>query len=184
MKKLSIAAFAAAALLPAAAHAQAYVQVETGLDAVKTDIGNDEGVQYGVSAGYEMPLGGSVFAGVEVGIADSTTKECAEDLLTLGDKACLKSGRDLSALVRLGTKLDEANSIYALGGYTNARVRATYDDGTVKDSAGENLDGFRLGAGFKHNFGPNLFGKLEYRYSNYEAGVERHNGIVAIGMNF
>ena len=174
MKKLSIAAFAAAALLPAAAQAQAYVQVETGLDAIHSNIGNDEGVQYGVSAGYEVPLGGSVFAGVEVGIADSSTTECVAG-------TCLKSGRDLSALLHLGTKLGETNSVYALGGYTNARLKLTNGGSTI---AAENGDGLRLGAGFKHSFGPNLFGKLEYRYSNYEGGVERHNGIVAIGMNF
>ena len=182
MKKITIAALAAAAaVLPAAAHAQAYVQVETGIDAVDTNPGNDEGVLYGVSAGYEFPLGSNVFAAVEAGVADSSTKECVSAGV---ERACIKSGRDLSATLRLGTNLSENSKIYALGGYTNARVKLTYDDGSDRYSDGTNLDGFRLGAGYQHNFGQNLFGKIEYRYSNYEQGFERHQGVVAVGMKF
>lgn len=185
MKKLTIAALAAAAaVLPAAANAQAYVQVETGLDVVDTNVGNDEGVLYGVAAGYELPLGSNLFAAVEAGLSDSSTKECARDVDVVGDKACIKSGRDISATLRLGTNLSENSKLYVLGGYTNARIKATYDDGADRYSYGENLDGFRLGAGYQHNFGQNLFGKIEYRYSNYEQGFERHQGVVAVGAKF
>ena len=182
MKKLTIAALAAAAaVLPAAANAQAYVQVETGLDVVDVNPGSDEGLLYGVAAGYEFPLGSNVFAAVEAGIADSTTKDCASNG---AERLCIKAGRDLSATLRLGTNLSENSKIYALGGYTNARIKATYDDGADRYSDGVNLDGFRLGAGYQHNFGQNLFGKIEYRYSNYEAGIERHQGVVAVGAKF
>ena len=182
MKKLTIAALAAAAaVLPTAANAQAYVQVETGLDVVDVNPGSDEGVLYGVAAGYEFPLGSNVFAAVEAGIADSTTKDCARDG---AERLCVKTGRDLSATLRLGTNLSENSKIYALGGYTNARIKATYDDGFDRYSDGVNLDGFRLGAGYQHNFGQNLFGKIEYRYSNYEQGFERHQGVVAVGAKF
>ena len=185
MKKITIAALAAAAaVLPAAAHAQAYVQVETGLDAVDTNPGSDEGILYGVSAGYEFPLSNSVFAAVEAGLSDSNVKECARDVRVLGDKLCARTGRDISATLRLGTNLSENSKIYALGGYTNARIKATYDDGFDRYSDGVNLDGFRLGAGYQHNFGQNLFGKIEYRYSNYEQGFERHQGVVAVGAKF
>jgi len=180
MKKITLAALAAAAaVLPAAAHAQAYVQVETGLDAVDTSVlGNDEGILYGVSAGYEVPLGNNLFAALEAGLSDSSTKECVR---IDGERDCIKSGRDISATLRFGTNLSEAAKLYALGGYTNARVKATYA-GETYDAV--NLDGFRLGAGYQHNFGQNLFGKIEYRYSNYEQGVERHQGVVAIGAKF
>lgn len=185
MKKLTIAALAAAAaVLPAAAHAQAYVQVETGLDVVDTNPGSDEGVLYGVSAGYEVPLGKNLFAAVEAGLADSSTKECARDVAVLGDKLCARTGRDISATLRFGTNLSETSKLYVLGGYTNARMRLTYDDGVNDYSDSGNLDGFRLGAGYQHNFGQNLFGKIEYRYSNYEQGFERHQGVVAVGAKF
>ncbi|OCC22997.1 hypothetical protein MB02_14660 [Croceicoccus estronivorus] len=184
MKKLSVIVLAAAAALPAAAHAQAYVQVQTGLDSVSVSGESEEGVAYGVAAGYDIPIGGSMFVGVEGSIDDSTTKECVSDLLVVGDETCVKTGRDLAAVVRLGTNLGESSQLYVLGGYTNARIRASYDDGTTKISDGENGDGFRLGAGFKQSFGQNFFGKVEYRYSNYESDFSRHNALVAVGVNF
>jgi len=185
MKKIALAALAGAAFaMPAAAHAAAYVQVQSGLDSVSVGGESDEGVAYGVAAGYEFPIGDAMFVGVEASFDDSSTKECATNVLVLGDRGCLKTGRDLSAVLRLGAQMGEKSQVYVLGGYTNARIKATYDDGVNSGSLSDNGDGFRLGAGFKHNFGEQFFGKLEYRYSNYEDDVSRHNALVAIGLNF
>lgn len=185
MKKITFAALAAGALvLPAAANAQAYVQVQTGLDSVSVSGDSDEGIAYGVAAGYDFPIGEKMFIGIEGSVDDSSTKECARNVLVVGDKTCIKTGRDLAAVVRLGTNLSASSQLYVLGGYTNARLKVTYDDGVNSASVGENGDGFRLGAGFKQNFSQNFFGKVEYRYSNYEGGFSRHNGLVAVGVNF
>lgn len=181
MKNYVIAAFAAAAaFVPAAANAKAYVQVQGGIDHVKVDGGSDDGATFGGAVGYEIPLGETVFIGLEGSADFSTVKECAD--LSLTETACVKAGRDLSAVARLGTKLGGSTSVYVLGGYTNARIKASYDDGITKITDGANLDGFRLGAGFKMNFNERFYGKVEYRYSNYEAGVSRHNGLVGIGI--
>ena len=185
VKNITFAALAAAAvLLPAAANAQAYVQVQTGLDSVSVAGDSDEGIAYGIAAGYDFPIGEKMFIGIEGSVDDSSTKECWTTVFAVGDELCVKTGRDLAAVVRLGANLSESSQLYVLGGYTNARIKFTYDDGAFSDSYGENGDGFRLGAGFKHNFGQNFFGKLEYRYSNYEGDVSRHNGLVAVGVNF
>ncbi|HUD28048.1 MAG TPA: porin family protein [Novosphingobium sp.] len=182
MKKFAIAGAAAALfVVPAAAQAQAFVQVETGLDAISFDGESDEGVSYGVTAGYDMPLSGGLFVGVQGTVADSTTKECVR----AGTEAlCLKTGRDLAALVRLGTAVGDKGKLYVLGGYTNARLRLTYTDGTNDFSEGDNGDGFRLGAGYQHDLTDSLFVKAEYRYSNYEADFSRHNALVALGARF
>ncbi|KHK93004.1 outer membrane protein [Novosphingobium malaysiense] len=185
MKKFAIAGGALALLaIPAAANAQAFVQVETGLDSVSVDGESDEGVSYGISAGYDMPLSGGMFVGIQGTVADSTTKECASDVFGAGDKLCIKTGRDLAAVVRLGTTVGEKGKLYVLGGYTNARIRVTYSDGVDSASDGANGDGFRLGAGYQYDLSENLFLKAEYRYSNYESDVSRHNGIVALGVKF
>lgn len=181
--KIYLAATIAAAVLtsPVAANAQAYVQAQVGLDAVDVDGFSDEGVAFGVAAGYQAPIGGNLFAGIEAGIDDSTTKECE----TVGDeRACIKSGRDLSVVARVGTNLTPTGQLYVLGGYTNARIKATYRGPDFSESDGENLDGFRLGAGFRHTFSSNMFAKVEYRYSDYEYDVSRHNAILAVGMTF
>lgn len=185
MKKFVIAGAAAALLaIPAAANAQAFVQAETGLDSISVGGESKSGVAYGVSAGYDLPLSGSMFVGVQGTVADSSTKECANDVLVIGDRACARTGRDLAAVVRLGTSVGAKSKLYVLGGYTNARLRATYDDGTTSTSAGANFDGWRLGAGVQYDLNDKLFLKAEYRYSNYESDFSRHNGIVALGAKF
>lgn len=185
MKKFAIAGAAAALFaIPAAANAQAWVQAETGLDVLSLDGESDEGVSYGISAGYDIPLSGNMFVGIQGTVADSTTEECASDVAVVGDELCLKTGRDLSAVVRLGTNVGEKTKLYVLGGYTNARLRLTYDDGTDSVSDGENADGFRLGAGAQYTLSNNVFLKGEYRYSNYESDISRHNVLVGLGVEF
>jgi len=183
----NIALFGAAAALfavPATANAQAYVQAQTGLDSVSVNGGSSEGLTYGVAAGYDVQARDALFFGIQASVSDSTTKECERDLLSVGDKLCVRSGRDLAAVARVGTNVGDTTKLYVLGGYTNARIRVTYNDGTNRDSDGTNLDGFRLGAGFEHDFGGNLFGKVEYNYSNYEQGFSRHYALAGLGVKF
>jgi outer membrane immunogenic protein len=47
-----------------------------------------------------------------------------------------------------------------------------------------NADGIRAGAGLEYALGQNLFVKAEYRYSNYEAGVERNQVVGGFGFRF
>lgn len=184
MKKIAIAATAALFAIPAAANAQAYVQAQTGLDSVSVDGGSSEGLTYGVAAGYDIQARDALFFGIQASVSDSTTKDCLRDVAVADDKLCVRSGRDLAAVARIGTNVGETTKLYLLGGYTNARVRVTYNDGTNKDSAGTNLDGYRIGAGFEHDFGGNLFGKVEYNYSNYEHGFSRHYALAGFGVKF
>jgi len=184
MNKFALLGAAALFAAPVAANAQAYVQAQTGLDSVSVNGGSSEGLTYGVAAGYDFPVREALFFGIQAGISGSTTKECASDLLATGDKLCVRAGRDLSAIARVGTNVGDTTKLYVLGGYTNARLRVTYSDGVNKDSDGVNLDGFRLGAGFEHDFGGNLFGKVEYNYSNYEQGYSRHYGLAGLGVKF
>lgn len=184
MRKFAIAGAAALFAVPAAANAQAWIQAETGLDVISAAGESDEGVSYGVSAGYDIPLSGGMFVGIQGTVADSTTKECASDVDVVGDELCLKTGRDLAAVVRFGTAVGEKAKLYVLGGYTNARLRVTYDDGVDSFSDGENGDGFRLGAGAQYTLSNNVFVKAEYRYSNYEGDFSRHNALVGLGVQF
>lgn len=188
MKKIAFAALAATVFsMPVAAHAGGYVQVQSGLDAVSALDESKEGVAYGVALGYDVPVSSNMFVGIEGSVDDSSTKYCIRNIDVLGDKACLRTGRDLAVVGRVGANLSETSQLYVLVGYTNARLRLTYDDGATgidNFSYGENGDGVRLGAGYKQNFGTNLFGKVEYRYSNYESDFSRHNVLAAIGFNF
>lgn len=185
MRKIVFAGLSAALFaIPAAASAQAYVQLETGVESVSVDGESDEGISYGVSAGYDMPIAGDLFVGVQGTVADSNTKECERDVFDFGDRVCVKTGRDLAAVVRLGTAIGPQSKLYVLGGYTNARIVATYRDAEGRLKDGVNGDGFRLGAGYEYDLSDRLFVKAEYRYSNYEADFSRHNGVIALGARF
>lgn len=190
MKNFVLAGAAAAALfaIPAAANAQAYVQAEAGIDHLSVDGDTETGFGYGVSAGYDMPLSGGMFVGVVGTYADSTTKSCVTNA---GDKACLESGRDVAALVRLGTSVGEKSKLYVMGGYANTRAEVVLSGTTIENNLGvseisthQDLDGFRLGAGWQYDLTEKFFVKAEYRYSNYEQDVSRHAGILAVGAKF
>jgi outer membrane immunogenic protein len=66
------------------------------------------------------------------------------------------------------------------GGYTNARFKA--DDGIV--SASRNFEGYRLGAGGQLAVGGKAYVGSEYRYSNYEDGLARHQVALTLGTRF
>lgn len=161
-------------------------EVRTGWDHVSVKgAGSDDGILYGLGLGYDFAVSEDLIAGIEAGVDFSTTKECAP--LFGNDELCAKQGRDLSIAGRLGTKIDDNALIYASAGYTNARAKATYEDfdGILPSvSEGANLDGVRLGTGVEYAFEYNMYAKAEYRYSNYEAGVSRHQILGGVGIRF
>ncbi|TYC81612.1 outer membrane protein [Novosphingobium sp. BW1] len=196
MKKIALlAASAALFAFPAAANAQAFVQIEGGLDVAQQGGESEAGIQYGVSAGYDYDLSNGMFIGVQGSYGDSSARECAHDMFEANDRLCLEARRDLAAVVRLGTQIGARNKLYVLGGYTNTRVGLSYKGETADallDAIGgfsdagahETLNGFRLGAGYEYDVTSNLFIKAEYRYSNYGSDFSRHQGVLAVGTKF
>jgi outer membrane immunogenic protein len=196
MRKLVIAALVASSALAAPAFAQDAapsgfrVGVIGGLDIVRpgstedTDVEGDdqsiEGFQYGIEAGYDIPLGGAVL-GVEAELSDSTGKVRAEstdpNFFGFGEVA---AGRDIYVGARLGFEASPGTLIYAKGGYTNARLNVLASNGTDELEENFQLDGWRLGAGVEKSIGRNTYAKLEYRYSNYtDADFEFSDGTVS-----
>lgn len=188
MKKFALAAVAAAAFAapafaqdtaatgpaPDAQFAGFRVEALTGYDNVGVrGARNPDGVIYGAGIGYDIQADGWVF-GVEGEYADSSTKT------NLGGGFRVVSDRDLYVGGRVGFVAGDSLLVYAKAGYTNARLET---DGPGADF-GVNLDGFRLGAGVEFALGTNLFVKGEYRYSNYESGGTRNQGLVGVGFRF
>jgi outer membrane immunogenic protein len=127
---------------------------------------SDDGVLYGVTAGYDVDLGNAVI-GLELEASDSSTKQRYTDLLFSGDSAKLAAGRDLYVGARIGIPVSPNLLIYAKGGYVNGRVKLTYDGGAdlfFTDS--DTLDGWRLGGGVEFSNSTH-FARIEYRYSDY-----------------
>lgn len=183
MNKLSILALAAvpAAATPALAQAAAptgsfsgpRIEAIGGWDRLQAGGGHDDGIVYGVGAGYDLQRGNTVF-GIEGEASDSSQKERVGTLTQ-------NAKRDLYVGGRIGAVVGGNNLVYAKAGYTNARYSVT-GTGTGTLAAG-NLDGVRVGAGIEHQMGRSYV-KAEYRYSNYEQGVSRNQVVAGIGLRF
>jgi len=192
--KTYLYALASVAVLAAAAPASAEgfrAEIHGGWDHVRADDGavnsndSDSGIVYGIGVGYDVRIAPKVELGIDLSADLSSMEECETSVIVANDQACLDAGRDLAAAVRLGYKVTDRGTLYALAGYSNARFRFDYTTPAgVTTRDGRNLDGFRLGAGYQHGFGEKAYGKVEYRYSNYEADVTRHQVLLGVGINF
>lgn len=187
MRIAYIAALAAAVVASPSFAKGFHADAHVGYDRVSIEGERSSGVVYGGAVGYDLPVSGNVFLGIEAGIDGSSVKECFTDGI---DTACLKAGRDLSVVGRLGTALGGNGKLYALAGYTNQRLKATLTGPSFGNlSDGVNEDGYRLGAGYQFAFTKRVYGKLEYRYSHYhdsdlDVSLNRHSVIAGVGFGF
>jgi outer membrane immunogenic protein len=143
-----------------------------GYDRVDDGVTATNGALYGASVGYDIQAG-HIVLGAEAEGTFATTKEC------IGG-ACVEAGRDLYAGGRIGLPVGGKTMLYVKGGYTNARLDGTTGGTTVIT---QELDGVRAGVGAEANVG-RLVIRLEYRYSNYEQDVIRHQGVIGVGFRF
>jgi outer membrane immunogenic protein len=149
----------------AAAPAGFRIEALVGYDRAGVDGFHDDGVLFGVGAGYDVAVGNAVSLGVDAEATDSTASEDG-----------LKAGRDLYAGGRVNVGISPRANLYVKGGYTNARLSGGGDH--------INLDGFRLGAGGQLLVSGKTYVGAEYRYSNYELGVDRHQVALTVGTRF
>jgi outer membrane immunogenic protein len=192
MRALALTLAAATTMVASPVFAEPWADVHAGLDRPQVDHGHKNGVAYGVSLGYDIPLDNSWFVGLAVSADGANTRQCIDDLLNGGDRACAKANRDLSAVVRAGFGVAHGTKIYALAGYSNARVRAVYNDGLGNlFSDHENVGGLRIGAGVQVAITKAFFAKAEYRFSHYKKidlldgeHLDRHNVLVGAGVDF
>lgn len=185
MLRYCLAAVVAAASLASPAVAQDDPASFQG-PKVEAVAGTDGGVILGGGLGYDFQRGKVVF-GVEGEALTSTDRDCETLDATIQDRLCAKTDRDLYVGGRIGVALGTGTLLYGKAGYTNLRLNETYDPGTAPGTGFDiaySLDGVRVGGGIEQKLGRSLYVKGEYRYSNYEAGFWKHDGVVGIGLRF
>ena len=145
------------------------------------------GLLYGIGAGYDFQTGRAVI-GIEGEASESTNGGCTRDFFATGDSFCIDMSRDLYIGGRAGVIVGRNILLFGKAGYTNARVRSEYDDGTPAGTNNftfsENLDGVRVGLGAQFGIGRNAYFRTEARYSNYEGGSDRGALLGAFGFRF
>lgn len=189
---LATTLFATPALAQDNAFAGGRVELLTGYDIVE----GDEGLVYGVAAGYDAAIGQGII-GIEAEINDSTVRESEADVFAAGDELTIGAGRDIYIGGRLGFAAGPRTLLYAKAGYVNGAIDIRYDDGTTVEKARPKGDGYRVGAGIEQQiglFGPKSYVRAEYRYSNYgnveydgasvAANIDRHQVLVGLGLRF
>jgi len=164
-----------------------------------------EGANFGVGVGYDFDLGGLV-AGVEGEFTESTGKQEADETIDgVNFTSRIETGRDLYVGGRLGFVASPSTLVYGKAGYTNTSLESAIEGNGDRFEFDSNVDGWRLGAGIEQLLGPNAFGKIEYRYSNYnnldfsddfdlddfesedfdtEIDLDRHQVMVGFGVRF
>lgn len=164
-----------------------------------------EGAALGIGLGYDFDLGGVVL-GIEGEYVESTGEQDSDETIDgLNLNSRLEIGRDLYIGARAGFRAAPSTLVYGKIGYTNTSVESQYASDSDEFEFDTNVDGWRLGAGIEQLFAPNLYGKLEYRYSNYnsldfsddfdrgdfdaedvqtEIDLDRHQVVAALGFRF
>ena len=182
MKKTLILAAVSAAVVATPALAQTApaapvgprVEAVVGYDSLKALGETDDGVLYGVGAGYDVPVSNGVSLGVDVEATGSSQK-------VGNDTVYVKSGRDLYAGGRATFAISDRANVYVKGGYTNARFKAS--DGVI--TAADNADGWRAGAGMQYALSGKAYVGGEYRHSSYEGGdLKRNQVVMTLGTRF
>jgi len=158
-----------------------------GYDSARVLSNDDGGVLYGIGAGYDFRLGRALL-GIQGEASDSTNEGCLRGVIVTGDSVCAAAGRDLFIGGRAGFMAGRRVLIYGTAGYTNARFRVDYLDGTAAGASNfsyaQNLDGIRVGAGAEFGIGRRAFLRTEFRYANYEGGSDRGQGVAGFGFRF
>jgi outer membrane immunogenic protein len=164
-----------------------HVEGLVGYDSAEIEDDNDGGVLYGARAGYDFQTGRFVF-GIEGEASESTNRGCVTDIIAVNDSLCARAGRDFAITGRAGIIVGRRVLLYGTAGYTNARFRIDYDDGTAGGASNfvdhVDLDGVRVGAGAQFGVGRNAYIRTELRYSNYEQGSDRGQVLGAFGFRF
>ena len=161
MKKIALATAAAALTLaacqPEAAFANDFGGVYAQVTAGVDDVTrlpDRTDIVYGANAGVNIPVGEAI-VGFEAQLDNVFERE-----------------REIGASARLGYDLGGVMP-YVEAGYTNYR-----------DVFSRKLDGLRVGGGLEANISRNAFVSAEYRYTDFEAGVGKHAGLVGVGLRF
>jgi outer membrane immunogenic protein len=158
MKKYMFPLAAAAAFVttPAMANDFAGVRAEVtaGLDDVTGGVDTTK-VAYGAGIGLDAELYKNVVVGVEATLDNVFDR------------------RNIGASARLGYVVADKALVYAKVGYAN-----------WKQTTAAELEGLRVGGGVEANlFGP-VYGKVEYRYTDFDGGIGQHGGLVGLGVRF
>src|SRR3546814_3687340 len=109
-------------------------------------------------------------------ISDWSSDVCSSDLSIVRDTGAalvtVDPKRSLDLTARAGYLVTDNTLLYARGGYTNARVRTSFDGAAGFRSATENRDGWMVGGGVERAISDNVSARLESRSEEHTSELQ------------
>ncbi|MEO9876733.1 MAG: outer membrane beta-barrel protein [Anderseniella sp.] len=126
-----------------------------------------EGGLFTVEGGYDYQFSSDFVVGI---MGDYTYSGIGTelDVDVFGANFTLDASHSFSVLGRLGWLANPDTLIYGLVGWTWTEFEGDLDFGGGGTSYSFDQDGLTVGAGIETRFTPNITGKLEYRYTDYQ----------------
>lgn len=193
MRKVLVSLAGVAALVATPAMAETfsgpYVGVEVGLDNYEVNAsdvfapGDDydglsgNGIVGGIYAGYDIPLGTNLFAGIEAKASLSDAKMTYDDTI---DTLRLKAKETFGASARLGVMVNDSTGIYGRAGWANTKFKVASNG--VSDS--DHDDALTLGAGLETRIGAATSVRIEYNRADYSDFVKNNQITAGVGFRF
>ncbi|QSB43492.1 porin family protein [Altererythrobacter sp. FM1] len=155
------------------------------------------GAVFGFGIGYDARIGQGTYVGIEGGYEWSDNERC--EAVYGGDSACFSLKRNYFVGVRGGGRLSSAALAYGGIAYVNGKGEVSYSDPAAPAdnfAFSDNRGGYRVSVGVEQRLGKNVYGKLEYRYTDYAdytytSGTEtatlsfdRNQVIAGVGVRF
>ena len=183
------AALLGSAMLSAPARAEGnafagpYVGADVGYESF--DRIDADGANFGVFAGYNLPIGENLIAGVEARVGDSSTKRTHHrSTAAFTDEVRNSIGVHYGVSARIGAVIGEDNLIFARAGWERARINSVRyrvpnlpivpNPTPVVEDFGFSDDSLVLGAGYERRLGNKLSARLSYDYAeNFDRHVVR-----------
>jgi len=166
MKKTLFVAAAAAALAATPAMANPFTgvraEVTAGADDVTGGVDTTD-VAYGAGAGFDAEL----YVGFDAELYKNVVVGVEATLDNVFDR------RNVGASARLGYVVADKVLVYGKVGYSNWKQTTTAE-----------LEGLRLGGGLEAKLVGPVYGKVEYRYTDFNGNVGQHGGLVGVGLRF
>lgn len=180
MKMRILLATSALILTPVLAHAEVfngpYVGAEVGYEDTRGAL--DDGIAYGIIAGYNAKMGEQLVVGVEGKAALST----ADRNLTADSE--IEAGRSLGIAGRVGYLASPNMMFFGKVGYENVRTRIEFDPDPSDLSDKFNNDAVVLGGGLEYGLNPSSSVRVGYDYTDGEDGYRRHQVKAGVAIHF
>lgn len=147
--------------------------VALGLSAAPAMAQDFQGPRFEITAGADDVTNGVDPTDVTYGAALGYDLQLGKVVIGVDATAANVFDRaDLGAGARLGYVVNDNVLAFGRVGYTNL------------DLGRRSADGLTVGGGLEVNVAGPVYGKVEYRYTDFEAGLGRHGGLVGVGIRF